>query len=379
MKEKTFIQLLEERKRSSLYRSRNGTDFNLRLNFSTNDYLGLAHHPEVIKSCEEGLKKYGVGSGAAQLLGGYSSAHRALEEELANFLGYEQVLLFSTGYMANVGVITALFDNKDTAIFLDRLSHASLTDGVRYSSAMYKRYRHLDMEDLIKHLNYATKKYRLIISEGVFSMDGDMVPLPELISIAKEKNCWFILDDAHGIGVLGDKGKGVMNHYGMTSNDVKILVGTFGKALGTFGGFVAGSKAIIDSLVQFARTYIYTAALPLAIIEATRASLKSIQKEGWRRDYLKGLIKRFKQGAGQLDLPLLPSGTPIQPLVIGDHNHAEKVFLSLKQKGILVALVRPPTVPANTSRLRISLTANHTEEDIDHLLFALDQAINGVG
>ena len=363
---------LKQRKQSRLFRTRNIFSNKL-LSFSSNDYLGLANHPTVVLSCARGLKKYGVGSKASQLLGGYSSAHRALEEELAEFLGYEQVLLFSTGYLANLGVIAALFDDKSRYIFSDRLCHASIIDGVRSVKAPHKRYKHLDAQNLATLLEQTNAKHTLIISEGVFSMNGDIAPLSELTAIAKQNKSTLMLDDAHGIGVLGCKGKGVMDYCGATPQEVQILVGTFGKAFGTFGAFVAGNKIIIESLMQFARTYIYTTALPAIIVEATRASLKLLQHETWRRDHLGSLIKKFKQKAAKLHLPFLPSDTPIQPLIISDVKHAASIALCLKQSGILVALVRPPTVPLNTSRLRISLTVNHTENDIDYLLDRLGE------
>lgn len=375
MLELNLVNNLKKRQRSCLYRTKDISNTKPYLSFSSNDYLGLASHPEVVRSCENGLKKYGVGSGSSQLLGGYSFAHHALEEELAEFLGYERVLLFSTGYMANLGVITTLFKGEKSCIFIDRLSHASLIDGCRYPGVNFKRYKHLDIQDLERVL-LQNAKNKVIISEGVFSMNGDIAPLPKLVTISKQNNSWLMIDDAHGIGVLGSKGKGIVDYCRATPKEVQILVGTFGKAFGTFSAFVAGSEVVIESLIQFARTYIYTTALPPAIIEATRTSLKLIQSENWRRDHLQLLIKKFKQGAAHLDIRLLPSDTPIQPIIIGDADRAEMIAARLKQVGILVALVRPPTVPANTSRLRISLTASHTEKDIERLLDVLNQVIN---
>lgn len=346
------------------------------LSFSSNDYLGLASHPEVVQACKKGLEQYGVGSGAAQLLGGYSYAHHALEEELAAFLGYERVLLFSTGYMANLGVITSLFNKRrDKHIFVDRLSHASIIDGGCSVGTNFKRYQHLDTQHLERILAKTNSKYKLISSEGVFGMDGDLAPLSKLSAIARENNSWLMIDDAHGIGFLGEQGRGSLSYHNLLIEDVQILVGTFGKAFGTFGAFVAGSDIIIESLIQFARTYIYTTALSPAIVQATRASLKLLQDENWRREHLVSLIKKFKQGAQQLNLPLLPSITPIQSIIIGNVACASAVALRLKQLGILVALVRPPTVPINTSRLRISLNANHTEKEIDYLLDMVSKVI----
>ena len=304
----------------------------------------------------------------------YGFVHHSLEEELAAFLGYEQVLLFSTGYMANLAILTTLF-NKHSYIFIDRLNHASIIDGCCYSKSNFKRYKHCDNKDLEKLIRQANSKDNVVVSEGVFSMDGDIAPLTKLADIAKKNNSWLMLDDAHGIGVLGTNGKGSMEYCGLQAREIQILVGTFGKAFGTFGAFVASSKLVIENLIQFARTYIYTTALPAAVVEATRASLNLLQKENWRREYLNKLIKRFKKGAEQLNLSLLSSDTPIQPLIIGDAKHAQNIALQLKQNGILVGMVRPPTVPINTSRLRISLTANHTEKDIDYLLDALSEGL----
>lgn len=363
-----LIKKLYRRKCDNLFRSKTIWDGKPNLNFSNNDYLGLANHPKVIQACVRGAKRYGVGSRASQLIGGYSTSHHALEEELAKFLGYEKVLLFSTGYMANTGVIDALFNEKKYGLFVDRLCHASIIDGIKHTSATHKRYQHLNIKDLEKRLQTTTTENKIIISEGVFSMNGDIAPLQQLTLTAKKNKATLMLDDAHGIGVLGSSGKGAMECCGVTPADAPILVGTFGKAFGTFGAFVASNRIIIESLIQTARTYIYTTAPPVPIVEATRASLKLLQQEVWRRNYLKKLIGKFKQKAKELQLPFLVSDTPIQPLIINDAKRAISIAHHLKQKGILVGLVRPPTVPVNTSRLRITLNINHTEQDIDYLL-----------
>ncbi|EKE01234.1 MAG: hypothetical protein ACD_21C00189G0016 [uncultured bacterium] len=344
------------------------------LSFSGNNYLGLANHPEVIAACKKGLDQYGVGSGASSVLGGYSCAHHALEEELANFLGYERVLLFSTGYMANLGVITALYTTSDH-IFMDRLNHASLVDGCRYSGARFERYQHQNPRDLELRLTKSKAKNKLICTDGLFSMDGDLAHLSEIVAIARRNNSWLMVDDAHGIGVLGCQGRGILDHFGLVAKDVQILVGTLSKAFGTFGAFVAGNEVVIESLIQFARSYMYTTALPPAIAGATRMSLKLLQQDDWRRDRLAVLIKRFQEGARNLGLQVLPSNTPIQLLIIGQSDEAQKMTLRLKQLGVIVDLIRPPTVPNNTARLRISLTANHMEEQIDFLLEALTKVM----
>ena len=380
MLNKVLASKLSKRQQAGLYRTRsilqtaqepileyNNQTF---LSFSSNNYLGLANHPKIIAAYKKGADQYGVGSCASSLLGGYSYAHHALEEELAEFLGYEHVLLFSTGYMANLGVLTTLYTTSDH-IFMDRLNHASLIDGCRYSGARFERYQHKNISDLKIRLSKSKAQNKLICSDGLFSMDGDLAPVPELVAIAEQRRSLLMLDDAHGIGVLGHQGRGIVNLFGLGIKDVQILVGTLSKAFGTFGAFVAGKKILIESLIQFARSYMYTTALPPAIAEATRMSLRLIQQEDWRRDHLALLIKRFQQGAKQLDLQILPSVTPIQLLIVGGAKQAERVWQKLKQFGIIVDLIRPPTVPNNTARLRIGLTANHTKKQIDVLLETL--------
>jgi 8-amino-7-oxononanoate synthase len=385
MLEKTLITKLKKHKNKHLYRTRyvsqdaaqvyiiiNGKKY---LSFSTNNYLGLANHPEVIKAFKNAVNIYGVGSGAAFLLGGYTEEHRCLEEELAEFLGYPRVLLFSTGYMANLGVVNTCVSKHDY-VFADKLSHASLIDACKTSQANFRRYAHKNTQNLRYFLTKShVAKNKLICSDGVFSMDGDLVSLPELISIAKQYNCSLLIDDAHGIGTLGNSGKGVLEYYNLQAHDVAILVGTFGKAFGTCGAFVAGSDVLIKSLVQFSRTYIYTTAMLPAIAAASRVSLKLLQQEA-RREKLCTLIKYFKENAQTLNLPLLFSNTPIQILFLGDTLRAVKIANALKIRGIIVGLIRPPTVPANSARLRISLTANHTTEQIDALLSALVEILS---
>jgi 8-amino-7-oxononanoate synthase len=344
------------------------------LSFCSNDYLGLANHPEVVKAFKRGADTYGVGAGAAHLINGHTRAHHALEEELAGFTGRPRALLFSTGYMANLGVVSALAGRRDVVLG-DRLNHASLIDAGLLSGARVQRYLHADPASLAKHLqkftasNPATRT--LIVTDGVFSMDGDLAPLPELAALAQLHQAWLMVDDAHGLGVLGAQGRGTLSHFQLETRQVPILMGTLGKALGTFGAFVAGSEALIETLIQQARSYIYTTALPAAVAEATRASLRLLQSDDWRREKLQALIQRFRQGAQQLGLTLMDSHTPIQPLLIGDTHRTVEISQALLARDIFVSAIRPPTVPDGSARLRITFSASHSEAQVDRLLDAL--------
>jgi len=339
------------------------------LAFCSNDYLGLANHPQVIAAFKRGADTYGVGSGAAHLITGHSAAHQALEEELADFTGRPRALLFATGYMANLGVISALAGRGDQ-VCEDRLNHASLLDGALLSRARRRRYAHADPRALAPLLDGTGA--RLIATDGVFSMDGDLAPLPELAALAQGADAWLLVDDAHGLGVLGAEGRGSLAHFGLGPEQVPILVGTLGKALGTAGAFVAGSRELIETLIQRARSYIFTTAPPPAVAEATRESLRIARRESWRRERLQALIRRFRAGAAELGLPLMDSATPIQPLVAGTARQALSWSSRLEALGILVSAIRPPTVPEGSARLRITFSAAHQEQDVDQLLEALD-------
>ncbi len=345
------------------------------VNFCSNDYLGLANHPKVVDAFKAGADRYGVGSGSAHLVCGHSAAHHVLEEELAAFTGRDRALLFSTGYMANIGVISALLGRGD-AVFEDRLNHASLLDGGLLSGARFKRYAHADVTDLNANLDKAAGN-KLIVTDGVFSMDGDFAPLDELAVVAKNHHAWLMLDDAHGLGVIGERGGGILEHYGLNQDDVPVLMGTLGKGLGTFGAFVAGSEVLIETLIQKARTYIYTTALPAAVAEATRASLKIAIEENWRRDKLKQLSERFRLGAEQAGLQLMPSSSAIQPILIGDSQAAVNISNALLAAGFLVSAIRPPTVPQGSARLRVTFSALHDDQHVDRLLDALAKIIAG--
>jgi 8-amino-7-oxononanoate synthase len=374
-------QKLAEREAQHLYRRRRISDGpqgpeqvgggKRFINFCSNDYLGLANHPEIIAAFKKGADRYGVGSGAAHLVNGHSRAHHALEEELAEFTGRPRALLFSTGYMANLGVISALVGAGD-AVFEDRLNHASLIDAALLSRARLTRYTHGNASSLVAKLSASKAQEKLIVTDGIFSMDGDIAPLPELVTVADKSEAILMVDDAHGIGVLGTQGKGSLAHFGLGINEVPILMGTLGKGVGSFGAFIAGSEDLIEWLIQSARPYIYTTATPPAIAEATRTSLKLIQSEEWRREKLRTLIKRFRDGAEQLGLELMASETPIQPLLIGEAGEALALSKRLEQLGILISAIRPPTVPDGTARLRITFSAAHSEEHVDRLLSALE-------
>lgn len=342
------------------------------LGFCSNDYLGLAADPRLAEAVRGATRRYGVGSGAAHLICGHSRPHHALEEELAEFLGRPRALLFSTGYMANLGAVTALAGAGDL-VLEDRLNHASLLDAALLARARIQRYPHAEAAAAGERLAASRAPVKLLVSDGMFSMDGDLAPLDALALQAARHDAWLLVDDAHGIGVLGEGGRGTLESFGLDREQVPVLVGTLGKALGSFGAFVAGSDALIETLIQQARSYIYTTALPPAVAEAARASLRLVQSEGWRRERLHALVARFRHGAGQLGLPLLPAAGPIQPLLIGHPERASALAEALRERGLLVGAIRPPTVPPGTARLRITLSAAHSEADVDRLLDALGE------
>lgn len=338
--------------------------------FCSNDYLGLAGDPRVAEALATAARTIGTGSGAAHLVSGHRPEHEALEAELADFLGRERALLFSTGYMANVGAIDALTGRGDVA-FQDRLNHASLLDGARLSGARLVRYRHADAGDLSRRLAGVPGGRRLVVTDGVFSMDGDSAPLAELASAARRNGAWLMVDDAHGIGVVGPSGQGSVAAAGLSADDVPVLVGTLGKALGTFGAYVAGSETLIEYLLQQARTYVYTTAPPPALAAASRRALVIARAEDWRREHLADLIERFRRGVARIGLPLMDSPTPIQPVLIGDAQRALEASAALEARGCLVTAIRPPTVPPGTARLRVTLSAAHSVAQVDMLLKAL--------
>ncbi|MBD8122334.1 8-amino-7-oxononanoate synthase [Pseudomonas lutea] len=341
------------------------------LAFCNNDYMGLANHPEVVAAWQAGAERWGVGGGASHLVIGHSTPHHALEEALAEFTGRPRALLFSNGYMANLGTVTALVGQGDT-VLEDRLNHASLLDAGLLSGARFSRYLHNDSDSLASRLDKAVGD-TLVVTDGVFSMDGDIADLPALAKAAKAKGAWLMVDDAHGFGPLGANGGGIVEHFGLGIDEVPVLIGTLGKSFGTAGAFVAGSEELIETLIQFARPYIYTTSQPPAQACATLKSLELLRTEHWRREHLTALIRQFRAGAQAIGLQLMDSFTPIQPILIGDSGRALRLSRMLRDRGLMVTAIRPPTVPAGSARLRVTLSAAHSEAQVQLLLQALEQ------
>lgn len=379
-----LTEALQQRKQEGLYRSRpvlegpqsphvtiDGRNF---LAFCSNDYLGLANHPALIAAVAEGAQRYGVGSGASHLISGHSRAHHQLEEALAAFVGLPRALLFSTGYMANMAVVTALVGREDV-IFADRLNHASLNDAALLTRARFIRYPHLDFDTLARQLETTTARRRLVVTDAVFSMDGDMAPVAELLALCRRFDAWLLVDDAHGFGVLGEQGEGSLYYPQQVERDVSNLIymATLGKAAGVSGAFVAAQAPVIETLVQHGRTYGYTTAAPPLLAHALLTSLQLIRQDVWRRERLVQLIRLLRQKLQPLPWPLLPSETPIQPLLAGKNQEAIRLDSALRERGIWVPAIRPPTVPQGMARLRISLSAAHTETDVQQLSMTLHE------
>jgi len=344
------------------------------IDFSSNDYLGFARHPALARALAESAAQAGAGSGASHLITGHGAEHARLEEELAAFTRRERALLFSTGYMANLAVITALA-GRGERVLLDRLCHASLIDGARLSGATLVRYAHAAVDEAARLASADPEHTVLLATDGVFSMDGDLAPLPELSRCARRHGLWLVVDDAHGLGVIGANGGGVLEHFGLGSDAVPVLVGTLGKAFGSFGAFVAGSAAVIELLIQRARTYRYTTALPEPVAAATRAALALIRQESGRRERLAALVARFRTAAHAAGVPLGSSSTPIQPVLLGSPAAALAAQRQLAAAGYWVVAIRPPTVPVGSARLRITLSAEHTEAQVDALAAELGAAL----
>jgi len=387
---------LEKRKDAGLYRNRmtsnspqsvrvffDGIEY---LSFCSNDYLGLATHPELINALCDCASGWGVGAGASHFLGGHSEPHEDLEQLLAQFMGAERALLFSTGYMANLAVLTSLAGRGDV-IHQDRLNHASLIDGALLSRASLKRYPHVDMAELESQLGGESENNtggrQIVASDGVFSMDGDLTPLEKMLELGRANNALCYIDDAHGFAVLGEQGRGIVDDSDTRAEDYAsghlLSMCTLGKAMGSFGAFVCGSEEMIETLIQHGRSYIYTTALPPAVAAASYAACEVMTNESWRRQKLADLVDYFKAGCQQRALPLMESSTPIQPVLIGDNDKALAIAEQLKQQGLLVFAIRSPTVAAGSERLRITLSASHEESDIDALLDALANAITDSG
>jgi 8-amino-7-oxononanoate synthase len=337
--------------------------------FCSNDYLGLASHPELIEAAREGASMFGIGAGASHLVLGHSIAHEMLEEALARFMRLPAALSFSSGYRANLGLVTALA-GRGAAIFADKLNHASLVDAALLSRAEFKRYPHLDLEALERMLDASSASRKLIVSDAVFSMDGDIAPVRELLAIAERHDAWLVLDDAHGFGVLGEGGRGVLEHARIQSPQIAYMA-TLGKAAGVYGAFVAGTPELIALLIQRARTYVYTTATPPLLARAVAKSLELIERDEWRRRHLRELGAALKAGLRGSAWQLLPSDTAIQPLIVGGNHEALALSARLAESGLLVPAIRPPTVPRGTARLRISLSADHRIEDVARLTDAL--------
>lgn len=369
---------LQQRRDQDLWRQRTqlssvqGTEVTCngehRLNFCSNDYLGLAAQGG--DDLAAAAERWQLGSGSSHLVCGHSNAHHALEDALAKLTGYPRAILFSTGYMANLGAISALARRGDL-VLQDKLNHASLLDGAVLSRAQLKRYRHADnahLESLLKGSTNAGET--LVVTDTIFSMDGDLADIPAMATLCEQHGALLMADDAHGFGVLGTKGAGVRAHFNLTPEQLPVYVGTLGKALGGYGAFVAGSEEMIDYMVQFARSYIYTTALPPALAEGMLGNLERLQNNQLR-ETLQQRIQQFRTKALALGLPLMDSNSPIQPLMIGSAAKAMAMSAALHKQGIWVSAIRPPTVPQNEARLRITLSAAHSEEQIDRLIHAL--------
>jgi len=377
---------LNERKKQHRYRTRRITkspqqiemqvDNQNVISFCSNDYLGLANNSQIKQAAIDAINDFGVSSGASHLVNGHSIIHHQLEEELAEFTGYPRAILFSTGYMANLGLCQALVEKGDY-VFEDRLNHASLIDGGLMSGARLQRYLHNDVSSLkqkIQKVDNTSEK--LVLTDGVFSMDGDIAELPALSKLCKKNKSWLMVDDAHGFGTLGETGKGCLQHFSLDEKDVPIYMATLGKAIGTAGAFIAGSEELIETIIQKSRTYIYTTAMPAAIAEATRYSLHIIQNESRHLNNLNNNISYFRDCCRECSLPIENSQTAIQPIIIGDDYETLQISQELFESGFLVTAIRPPTVPEGTSRLRITLSAKHTHEHIDQLLGVLCKLIS---
>jgi len=342
--------------------------------FASNDYLGLANDPAVVAAAVAATEACGVGAGASHLLSGHHALHDALERELAALAGPcpgAHAVTFSTGYLANLALLTALA-GRDDAVFADRLNHACLNDGALLSRAAFQRYRHGDLAALDRMLAATKARRKLIATDAVFSMDGDLAPLPALLELAGRHDATLVVDDAHGFGVLGERGAGTLEHYGLSSERL-VVMGTLGKAAGVAGAFVAAHPAIVDTLVETARPYVFTTAPPPLLAAALLAALAIIRDEPQRRRHLLALIERFRDRAQGLPWRLLPSPTAIQPLVVGDNQAALDLSAALWERGFWAPAIRPPTVPAGSARLRITLTAAHTIAEVDALAAALSE------
>ena len=359
--------------KQSRYLDVNGKQF---LNFSSNDYLGLASDLALVKAWQQGAELFGIGSGGSYLVTGYNQVHHDVTQQLQEWLGVDAIALFNSGYSANQAIIKLLLSKSDLLI-QDKLNHASLMEAGSLSPAKMQRFKHNDVQQLSTILEkHSQIENKLVISEGVFSMDGDTSPVQAIKQQCKNQNAWLMVDDAHGLGVLGKNGAGSAVEQGLKNSDLDIYMATFGKALGVGGAFVSGSSALIDYITNFSKPYIYTTGLPPAMVYCIGEAARIAETEQWRRDHLAELIRYFQQLANQVGLPLLPSVSAIQPILLGDSQLAMTVCDELKQQGIWTSAIRPPTVPTNTARLRITLTVNHQKQDIQFLVNKIKQVID---
>lgn len=341
------------------------------LAFCSNDYLGFAAHPALIEAARQGAAQYGVGAGASHLILGHTAAHHQLETELAQFTGQDAALLFSTGYMANLGIVTALMGRNDL-VLADKLNHASLNDAAQLARARLARYNHLDIDHLQRLLATASERKKIVVTDAVFSMDGDIAPLPALLALCERFDAYLLVDDAHGFGVLGEHGRGILEHFNLRSPRL-IYMATLGKAAGVFGAFAAGNRVLIQTLIQNARSYIYTTAFPPLLAVALHTSLQLFREESWRRQHLRELVADLKRQLHTQRWALSPSDTPIQPLLVGGNREVLALSDALRARGILVPAIRPPTVPKGEARLRISLSAAHSKDDVRRLAETLKE------
>ena len=339
------------------------------INFCSNDYLALAQEPRLAAALRAGLAAYGLGSGASPLVCGRNRAHEELEEAVAAHLGRARALLFSSGYLANLAVVSAFASRRDDTIVMDKANHASLVDGALLARGRLRRYGPHDLAGL-ERLCAGTGRV-LVATDSVFSMDGSLAALPAIAAICARRGAWLVVDDAHGFGVLGPRGGGALEHFDLDENQAPLTTATFGKACGVMGAFAAGAADAVETLVQRGRPYIYSTAMPPALAVAAREALAIVERETWRREKLRALTRRFTRGAKQLGLPLLPSATPIQGFMVGNAGAAVRCSQRALAQGLLLSAIRSPTVPKNTERLRITLTAGHSEEQVDRLLDAL--------
>ena len=343
------------------------------LNFSSNDYLGLAADPRLVDAARRSLDAYGVGSGASPLVSGHLRAHEDAEERFAAFCGLPRAILFASGYAANIGILTVLA-GPEAEIFGDRLNHACLHDGARLSRAAYTRYAHLDMDELERALCASRAPTRIVATDAVFSMDGDIAPLPRLVELCERHDAWLVVDDAHGVGVLGARGRGSLEHFNVASPRI-VYMATLGKALGGYGAFVAGTDHAIEWLLQRARTYIFSTALPPMLAAVAAAALGVVEDDPAIVRRLRDRIAEFRAACAALAVPVLASGTAIQPIVVGSAGRALEVSARLLERGFLVPAIRPPTVPKGTSRLRVSLSAAHERGEVERLARALAECL----